>query len=91
MPMDFQTTAGITFIDCILIQERYFRIENWFPLLFHELVHVVQYDVLGTSRFATQYVTGWAEAGFVYEKIPLEVQAYALQHRFERPAHAVAI
>lgn len=52
-------------------------------LLFHELVHVVQYSVLGIDRFAELYVTGWASAGFVYERIPLELHAYSLEALFQ--------
>ncbi len=53
-------------------------------LLFHELVHVVQYRLLGIGGFIHGYVTGWAAAGFVYEAIPLEREAFDLEQRFER-------
>jgi hypothetical protein len=51
--------------------------------LFHELVHVVQYRVLGLKRFAHLYVKGFLEGGG-YEGIPLERQAYQLGTRFDR-------
>ena len=52
--------------------------------VFHELVHVAQYRRLGLRRFACEYVRGWIDAGYQYSEIPLEVQAYTLQARFER-------
>ncbi|MGZ3488834.1 MAG: hypothetical protein ACXVBY_18460 [Isosphaeraceae bacterium] len=51
--------------------------------LFHELVHVVQYRVLGLKRFAELYVRGFLERGG-YRGIPLERQAYELGARFDR-------
>ena len=51
--------------------------------LFHELVHVVQYRVLGLKQFARLYVRGFLERGG-YEGIPLERQAYQLGARFDR-------
>lgn len=52
-------------------------------LLFHELVHLVQYDVLGTRGFIRAYIGGWLRAGCRYRDIPLEVEAYHLTDRFE--------
>ena len=51
--------------------------------LFHELVHVVQYRVLGLKQFARLYVRGFLEGGG-YKGIPLERQAYQLGTRFGR-------
>lgn len=72
--------AGLTLGDLVLISREGRRGES--VLLFHELVHVVQYRVLGHRRFFGRYLAGWAEAGFDYFRIPLEVQAFALQERF---------
>ena len=53
-------------------------------LVFHELVHVVQYEILGgVDEFSRQYVLGYATGGFEYATIPLEAVAYELQQRFE--------
>jgi hypothetical protein len=70
--------AGITFVDCIVLPQADFPAD----LLFHELVHVVQYRVLGTRAFAERYVNGLASAGFDYEKNPMEAVAFELQERF---------
>lgn len=50
-------------------------------LLFHEMVHVVQYRVLGVQTFARLYVRGFL-AGGSYEGIPLERCAFDLEQRF---------
>jgi hypothetical protein len=82
-PMDLGDSAGITYGDTILISELYVPGPPPPGLVFHELIHVVQYSILGIPEFATRYVRGWAENGFEYLRIPLEAQAYALQRRFE--------
>jgi hypothetical protein len=83
--IDFTDMAGITFIDCILISSRVTHDQrSWTSLLFHEMVHVAQYHLLGAQRFAQFYVLGWAENGFEYRNIPLERQAYNLQRQFDQ-------
>ncbi len=83
--LDFRLMSGITFVDTILISEemRDSAEGRWRPLLFHELVHVVQYKLLGLEKFMQLYVHGWATNGYQYAQIPLEVQAYRLQAEFE--------
>ncbi len=51
-------------------------------LLFHEMVHVVQYRTLGVEEFARQYVCGFLGTRS-YSEIPLERSAFDLQSRFE--------
>ncbi len=83
-PLDFREMEGITFVDTILVSDaRHPHNPPQLGLVFHELVHVVQYAVLGVSDFIDRYVKGWAKWGRVYRKIPLERHAYALQERFE--------
>jgi hypothetical protein len=67
--IDFTQMAGITFQDTVLLSQAQ-PIPNPIALLFHELVHVVQYDVLGVEEFARQYVRGFAAGGFDYYAIP---------------------
>jgi hypothetical protein len=83
IPLDFRQMAGITFIDTILIAEPRVTSTEWIPLLFHECVHVCQYQLLGAEMFVEQYVNGWAHTGFNYYNIPLEQHAYQLQSQFE--------
>lgn len=75
--------AGITFVNTILLSEAMLPSANLSPLLFHECVHVCQYDVLGVDAFVEAYVSGWSANGFDYYAIPLERDAYALQSAFE--------
>ena len=51
--------------------------------LFHELVHAVQYELLGPEKFVELYLLGWINQGFNYAAIPLEMDTYELQNRFE--------
>lgn len=81
-PLDFTLAAGVTFDDTILIAQSVASPLSS-SLLFHELVHVVQYEVLGVAGFVENYVRGWAENNFDYFSIPLEHHAYALQDRFD--------
>jgi hypothetical protein len=50
-------------------------------LLVHELVHVVQYRLLGVATFAHRYVHGFLSSGS-YHDIPLERCAFELEQRF---------
>lgn len=73
---NFQLMAAVTFTDTVVshgsLTDR---------LLFHELVHVVQYDKLGFAEFAARYVKGFLSGGS-YEAIPLEMNASGLERRF---------
>jgi len=81
-PMDLARSAGITFGGTILINELYVADPPPVSLIFHELVHVVQYGILGVQDFARRYVEGWARNDREYSRIPLEAHAYALERRF---------
>ena len=73
---DFFHMAAITFVDTVVAHEAFTD-----RLLFHELVHVVQYEKLGLEGFANKYVRGFLSGGS-YEAIPLEMNAYELDARF---------
>lgn len=73
---DFARMAAITFVDTVVSHEPFSH-----RLLFHELVHVVQYEKLGLADFSRKYVTGFLSGGS-YEAIPLEMNAYQLEARF---------
>jgi len=72
----FADTAAVTFVDVIVSHEEFTD-----ELLFHELVHVVQYAQLGTRDFATRYVNGFLHGGS-YAEIPMEKHAYELEQRY---------
>ncbi len=83
MPLDFRQMSGITFDDTILLsQAKPAPAGEHMALLFHELVHVVQYSILGINEFIERYIVGWADNEFMYDQIPLEKQAYDLQARY---------
>ncbi len=72
---DFTTMAAITFDDVVVFHD------SMTPqLIFHEMVHVVQYRLLGIDEFARLYVRGYLQGG--YARTPLEVCAYQLDGRF---------
>jgi hypothetical protein len=73
---DFGHMAAITFVDTVVSHEPFTD-----RLLFHELIHVVQYEKLGLPEFAAKYVRGFLNGGS-YEAISLEVNAYELEARF---------
>lgn len=83
---NFSLMAAITFVDTVVSQEAFTD-----RLLFHELVHVIQYEKLGLQQFAAKYVTGFLGGGS-YDGIPLEMNAYELEARFAgAPAKAFSV
>jgi len=83
---DFSLMAAITFVDTVVSHEPFTD-----RLLFHELVHVVQYEKLGLEGFAAKYVRGFLRGGS-YEGIPLEINAYQLDARFAgTPTHTFSV
>lgn len=69
---------GITYLDTFFIRTGEERNES---LHFHELIHVVQWRLLGPEGFLLAYASGLIEAG--YRQSPLETMAYDAQARFE--------
>ncbi len=82
-PLDFKVWAAITFGDVILVNREQVPGPPSHSVIFHEMVHVVQYDVLGIHEFARTYVTPFIQNRFNYMSIPLESVAFDLQGRFE--------
>ena len=86
--MTFSRLVGITFQDTIVVSKTQMPLRSQLlPLLFHELVHVVQYEVLGIHAFIERYILGWVDNGFSYHSIPLERDAYELQEQYEVNPH----
>jgi hypothetical protein len=75
---NFAEMAAITFVDVVVSHEEFSD-----ALLFHELVHVVQYAQMGVKEFSSRYVQGFIQGGS-YEEIPLEKNAYLLDSRFSQ-------
>jgi hypothetical protein len=75
--------GGITLADTIVAARRApADPPTWMRFLFHELVHVVQFDILGVERFVARYLEEWARAGYRYRGIALEAMAYRLDARY---------
>lgn len=70
--------GGITYLDTFFVTPGERANES---LHFHELVHVVQWTVLGIARFVAAYAGGLEKFG--YRKSPLEAMAYELEDRFK--------
>jgi hypothetical protein len=83
-PIDLREASGLALIDTILIARRANQPRSRDGLLFHELVHLVQYDVLGLEDYMELYVDSWLEGGRRYREILHEQQAYELAARFRR-------
>lgn len=75
-------STAITYLDLCLV-DRQRRSDE--ALLFHELVHAIQWQLLGTERFILAYALGHI-SGRGYEGNPLEVIARHLEHRFVHQA-----
>jgi len=84
IPLDFSSWAGITFDEVILVNESLVPSPPPHSVVFHEMVHVVQYEVLGIEEFSRRYVQRFVQARNQYMNIPLETQAFEYQERFER-------
>jgi hypothetical protein len=75
--------SAITLDDTIVVVRKGQPIPDWYSLLFHELVHVVQYSILGLDLFIDRYLRAFAAVGMDYDQNPFEREAYALQARFQ--------
>lgn len=73
-----RSVAAITFDNVIAAKQH-----PWTGLLFHELVHVVQFRQLGVREFSRHYVRGFVSTRS-YRRIPLEVCAFSLEDSFLR-------
>ena len=69
---------GITYLNTYFVRANQAGDES---LHFHELVHVIQWRILGPEKFLAAYADGLERFG--YRGSPLEVMAYDLQARFD--------
>jgi hypothetical protein len=80
---DFSDMAAITYVDVIVSHQEFTD-----ALLFHELVHVVQYAQMGVKDFAARFMNGFIQGGS-YEEIPLEKNARLLEERFTQNGNQI--
>jgi hypothetical protein len=68
---------GITYVDTVFLKPTQSNNENMY---FHELVHVIQWRLLGPDRFLFSYANGLECFG--YRQSPLEAMAYDAETAF---------
>jgi len=78
--------GGITYLNTYFVRANQSHSES---LHFHELVHVIQWRLLGPEKFLAFYADGLERFG--YRKSPFEVMAYSLQVRFDREAQPFSV
>jgi hypothetical protein len=71
--------SGVTYLDTFFLQRERANDE---ALYFHELIHVVQWRLLGPATFLAAYAAGLEAWG--YRNSPLEVMAYDAEAEFIR-------
>ena len=81
-PVDLTRASGLALVDTILLARTASQNARRGRVLFHELVHLEQYEVLGLEAYMESYVDSWAENGRDYRAIPHEAQAFELASRF---------
>ena len=78
--------GGITYLDTYFVRADHVHLES---LHFHELVHVIQWRLLGPETFLALYADGLERFG--YRNSPLEVMAYSLEKKFEGEAQPFSV
>ena len=68
---------GITYLDTVFLKQAHSKNE---AIHFHELIHVIQWRLLGPDRFLYSYANGLERFG--YRQSPLEVMAYDAERMF---------
>lgn len=71
--------GGITYLDTYFVRRDHVGIES---LHFHEMIHVVQWSLLGPEKFILLYADGLERYG--YRDSPLEVMAYDTEAVFKQ-------
>ena len=69
--------AGVTYLDTFFVKRSSASVER---LHFHELIHVVQWRLLGPEKFLAIYADGLEKVG--YRDSPLEAMAYNAEESF---------
>jgi hypothetical protein len=83
VPWDFSGEPGLAVVDTVVLSKPLIPEGRWLSVLFHECVHLQQFQVLGVTRMVARYVHGLFDNGFDYRKLPMERQAHELQFRFD--------
>ena len=73
--------TGVTYLNVFFLKRDQSRNE---AIHFHELIHVMQWQILGPERFLYLYANGLERFG--YRASPLEVMAYGAEAAFVNSA-----
>jgi hypothetical protein len=83
IPLDFSNAEGLTLIDCILLRRSHRdRPASQISTIFHEMIHVVQIEILGFEKMAELYLSDLLQEGYL--DVSFEEQAYRLSGRFDQ-------
>jgi hypothetical protein len=77
---------SLTFLDVVVFNEKVTE-----RCLFHGLVHLVQFEVLGLERYANLFVRSFVNTKFHFS-VPLEAHAFSLESKFaSAPANRFSV
>jgi len=85
IPLDLNQAIGLALVDCILIHKQLWAYpESAISTIFHELVHIVQIDILGVRKHIGLYADSLLQNNLQYHSVFFEEQAYRLSDRFDK-------
>jgi hypothetical protein len=85
IPLDLNQAVGLALVDCILIHKQLWAYpESAISTIFHELVHIVQIDILGIGKHIELYADSLIRNNLQYHSVFFEKQAYRFTERFDR-------
>lgn len=85
IPLDLNQAIGLALVDYILIHKQLWAYpESAISTIFHELVHIVQMDILGMRKHIELYADSLIKNNLHYHSVFFEKQAYRLSERFDR-------
>jgi hypothetical protein len=85
VPLDLSQAIGLALVDCILLHKQLCAYpESLISTIFHELVHIVQMDILGIRKHIELYSDSLMKNNLQYHSVFFEEQAYRLSAKFDR-------
>ena len=91
VPWNFSSEASLAVMDTILLSTPLTPPDRRLSVLFHECVHLQQFQVLGLTKLVSRYIDGLFDNGFNYGKLPMEQQAHELQFRYDAGLKAFSV
>ena len=73
---EFTHMHALTFLDVVVFQEKITE-----RLLFHGLVHAVQFEILGLERYSDRFVRSFVNTKLHFS-VPLEAHTFSLESKF---------